>query len=85
MKSSSWFLVFTDAEENDFLAMEKLVIKERSFVKEIKERLSRPGKMQFFMILRNDSYRGFDKKVSVMINVLQDVVRAPVEYDEEDI
>lgn len=37
------------------------------------------------MILRNDSYRGFDKKVSVMINVLQDVVRAPVEYDEEDI
>lgn len=65
LKQSSWFLVFTDAEENDFLAMEKLVIKEKSFVKEIKERLQRPGKMQFFMILRNDSYRGFDKKVSV--------------------
>ena len=85
MKQSSWFLVFTDAEENDFLAMEKLVIKEKIFVKEIKERLSRPGKMQFFMILRNDSYRGFDKKVSVAIDVLANVVRAPVEYDEEDI
>lgn len=65
--------------------MEKLVIKEKTYVKEIKERLQRPGKMQFFMILRNDSYRGFDKKVSVMIDVLANVVRAPVEYDEEDI
>lgn len=65
LKQSSWFLIFTDAEENDFLAMEKLFIKEKKFVKEIKERLSRPGKMQFFMILRNDSYRGFDKKLAV--------------------
>lgn len=85
LKQSSWFLVFTDAEENDFLAMEKLVIKEKTYVKEIKERLTRPGKMQFFMILRNDSYRGFDKKICVMIDVLKDVVRAPVEYNEEDI
>lgn len=85
LKQSSWFLVFTDAEENDFLAMEKLVIKEKTYVKEIKERLSRPGRMQFFMILRNDSYRGFDKKICVMIDVLKEAVRAPVEYDEEDI
>jgi hypothetical protein len=54
-------------------------------VKEIKERLSRPGKMQFFMILRNDSYRGFDKKIAVVIDVQKEVQRAPVEYDEEDI
>jgi hypothetical protein len=65
--------------------MEKLIIKEQHYVKEIKERLSRPGRMQFFMILRNDSYRGFDKKISVCIDVLKDVKRAPVEYDEEDI
>jgi hypothetical protein len=65
--------------------MEKLVIRERTYVKEIKERLSRPGRMHFFMILRNDSYRGFDKKVSVMIDVLATAVRAPIEYDEEDI
>jgi len=37
------------------------------------------------MILRNDSYRGFDKKVSVMIDVLPYVYRPPVEYDDEDI
>jgi hypothetical protein len=49
--------------------MEKLVLKERVFVKEIKERLGRPGMMQFFMILRNDSYRGFDKRIAVAIEV----------------
>lgn len=65
--------------------MEKLFIKEKKFVKEIKERLTRPGKMIFFMILRNDSYRGFDKKLAVQIDVLKEVNRAPVEYDEEDI
>jgi len=65
--------------------MEKLVLKERVFVKEIKERLGRPGIMQFFMILRNDSYRGFDKRIAVAIEVKKDVVRKPIEYDDEDI
>jgi len=85
LKQSSWFLIFTDAEELDFMAMEKLVFREKVFTKEIKERLSRPGKMQFFMILRNDSYRGFDKKVAVQIDVLKEANRTPVEYNEEDV
>jgi hypothetical protein len=85
LKRSSWFLVFTDAEENDFLAMEKLVVTEKVYTKEIKERLGKAGRMQFFMILRNDSYRGFDKKVCVVIDVKASVNRPPVEYDEEDI
>jgi hypothetical protein len=85
LKQSSWYMVFTDVEENDFIAIEKLVMKERTFVKTIKERLARPGKMMFNMILRNDSYRGFDRKVTVVINVLAHVDRPPVEYDEEDI
>jgi hypothetical protein len=37
------------------------------------------------MILRNDSYRGFDKKIHLKINVLKEVQRAMVEYDDEDI
>ena len=65
--------------------MEKLVIREKIFVKEIKERLSRPGLMQFFMILRNDCYKGFDKRICVQINVLPTVNRPVIEYDEEDI
>jgi hypothetical protein len=67
--------VFTDDEEEDFLAMEKLVIKERVFIKEIKERMSRPGKMEFCMILRNESYRGFDKKINVMVEVKKEANR----------
>ena len=85
MKQSSWFLIFTDEDENDFFAMEKLVIKEKVFLKEIKERLSRPGRMEFCMVLRNDSYRGFDKKISIAINVLKEVKRKEIEYAEEDI
>lgn len=37
------------------------------------------------MILRNDSYRGFDKKIELKIKVLKEVQRATIEYDEEDI
>lgn len=65
--------------------MEKLLIKERVFTKEIKERLSRPGRMEFCMILRNDSYRGFDKKINLGINVLKEVKRETVEYNDEDL
>jgi hypothetical protein len=78
-------LVFTDHEENDFFAMEKLVIKDRVFSKEIKERLQKPGKLEFCMILRNDSYRGFDKKILLNIDVLKDVKRETVEYNDEDL
>lgn len=72
-------------EENDFFAMEKLVIKEAVHTKEIKERMQRPGVMQFCIILRNDSYRGFDKKLQLQINVQREVQRAAVEYDAEDL
>lgn len=37
------------------------------------------------MILKNDSYRGFDKKISLKINVLKEAVREEPTYDEEDI
>lgn len=65
--------------------MEKLLIKEAVHLKEIKERMQRAGRMQFCMVLRNDSYRGFDKKINIQIDVLKDVKRAAVEYDDEDI
>ena len=65
--------------------MEKLVIKERVFVKEIKERLQQPGDFEFVMILKNDSYRGFDKKITLQIHVLKEAKREEVTYDEEDL
>lgn len=85
LKRSSWYMVFTDPEENDMLAMDKLVITEKVHTKEIKERMQKPGVINLTILLRNDSYRGFDKRIDLRIPVLAEVKRAPVEYDEEDI
>jgi Sec63 Brl domain len=85
LKRSSWYLIFTDGEENELFAMEKLVINERVHVKEIKERMSRPGTIELTLLLRNDSYRGFDKRIDIKIPVLKEAKRAEVVYDEEDI
>jgi hypothetical protein len=62
LKKSSWYLIFADATETDFLAMEKLIIKEKVFVKEMKDPLRVPGKLMMNIILKNDSYKGFDKQ-----------------------
>jgi len=70
LKNSSWYMVFTDADQNDFFAMEKLVIKEKIFKKEIKERMQNPGKNSIYITLKNDSYKGFDKFVKVEFVVL---------------
>jgi hypothetical protein len=85
LKNSSWYLVFTDAEQNNFFAMEKLVMKDRVFTKEIKERMGNPGRNMLFITLKNDSYKGFDKFCRVDFMVLKDVQRAPIEYNEEDV
>ena len=85
LKRSSWYMVFTDPEENDMLAMDKLVITEKVHTKEIKERMQKPGVINLTILLRNDSYRGFDKRIDLRIPVLAEVKRTPVEYDEEDI
>lgn len=62
LKKSSWYLIFADATETDFLAMEKLIIKEKEFVKEMKDPLRVAGKLSMNVILKNDSYKGFDKQ-----------------------
>jgi len=61
LKQSAWYFVFTDKEENDFFALEKLNVKERVFVKDIKERMTVAGRIMLNVILKNDSYKGFDK------------------------
>lgn len=65
--------------------MDKLPIREKVHTKEIKERMQRAGTVELTLLLKNDSYRGFDKRVDIKIPVLKEAVRAPVEYDEEDI
>lgn len=43
LKHSTWYLVFTDEQENEIKGMEKLIIKEKVHIKEIKERMTQPG------------------------------------------
>ena len=85
LKQSSWYMVFTDSEENELMAMDKLVIKEKVHIKEIKERMQREGTISLTILLRNDSYRGFDKRIDLKIPVLKEIKRAVIEYDDEDI
>lgn len=49
--------------------MEKVYLKEKVFVREIKDLMRQPGKLLFNIILKNDSYKGFDKSVKVEIPV----------------
>lgn len=65
--------------------MEKLVIKEKVHVKEMKERMSNSGTIELTLLIRNDSYRGFDKRIDLRIPVLAKVERAVIDYDDEDI
>jgi len=85
LKASQWYLIFTDQEENELVAMDKLFIKEKVHVKELKERMSVEGALTITLLLRNDSYRGFDKKVELKIPVLKEVKREFPEYNEEDV
>ena len=44
-----------------------------------------PGKIMFKAILKNDSYKGFDKTDKVEVTILREVKRPEVEYNAEDI
>lgn len=85
LKNSSWYMVFTDQTETDFFAMEKLTLKEKVFTKEIKERMQQPGKNMINIIVKNDSYKGFDKQVKFEFMVHRQVNRPDIVYDEEDL
>jgi hypothetical protein len=65
MKQDNWYLVFTDEQSDKVFAIEKLTFKEKSFTKEIKQPVQRPGLMKLFLHIRNDSYKGFDKTLTI--------------------
>lgn len=85
LKQSAWYFVFADNEQNNFFALEKLNVRDRVYVKEVKERMTVAGRIMLNVLLKNDSYKGFDKQVKIDFPVLPSAQRANVEYDEEDI
>jgi hypothetical protein len=62
-----------------------LNVKEKVFVKDVKEKMTVAGRLMLNVLLKNDSYKGFDKQVKIDFPVVQTAQRAPVEYDDEDI
>lgn len=75
LKQACWYLVFTDPDEREVFAMEKIAVNDHIFVKEIKERMGQAGKLNISIHLRNDSYKGFDKHCKHEIAVLPTVKR----------
>ena len=78
-------MVLTDPDDNVMMGMDKLVIAEKVHVKEMKERMTRPGQIELHFHLKNDSYRGFDKKHTIKFTVLKEVSRQTVDYNDEDL
>jgi hypothetical protein len=55
-------------------------------VVERKDRMVEPGKLSLKVLLKNDSYKGFDKVVFVDLTILQSAPhRAMPAYSEEDV
>jgi hypothetical protein len=81
--------MFTDPDENEFFMLEKVSLKERVNVIEKKQRMMQPGKSVFKVLLKNDSYKGFDKSERVEIITLREEVvkekRRNINYDDEDV
>lgn len=78
--------MITDREEIDFFYMEPLNLKKKVEVIERKDRIMNPGKMSLKVLLKNDSYKGFDKVFFMDLNVLKEAPnRKMPTYSEEDI
>lgn len=75
----------TDRDEVEFYHFEKIHLGQRVFVKEIKDQMRMPGKFVTKFILKNDSFRGFDKSHLVEVKVEKELERKPFEYHKEDI
>jgi hypothetical protein len=67
------------------MGMDKLVINEKVHVKEMKDRMTKPGNIELHFHLKNDSYRGFDKRQSIKFTVLKEAKRETLDYNEEDL
>jgi len=86
LKRDNWFLIITDENYNGLAAVEKLTVTDNYFEKEFKERIHRPGKIQFTALLTNDSYRGLDQQSKVEVEAVAEAkLRQKIEYLKEDI
>lgn len=86
LKRDNWFVIITDETFTNLAAVEKITTTEDIFVKEFKERITRPGKIAFTAILANDSFKGLDQFAKVEVEVVaQAKNRTEFNYSKDDI
>ena len=86
LRRDTWYLIVTDELFTGIAAVEKLNVEEDFFEKEYKERITRPGPINFTAILCNDCYKGLDQfsKHSVHV-VAESKIRTEYQYKKSDL
>ena len=88
LKRSNWYIVIVDAQTKmNVVQVERIIPEDGNFAKfEMKQRFGRAGKFAFHCHVMSDSYVGFDKEISIEIDVMRDDPdRVIEEYSEEDL
>ena len=88
LKRSNWYIVIVDAQtKQNVVQVERIIPEDGNFAKfEMKQRFGRAGKFAFHCHVMSDSYVGFDKEISIEIDVMRDDPdRVIEEYSEEDL
>ena len=85
LKTENWYLIFTDENEQAVFDVQKVSMTEKVQIKENKQMMRVPGKLKINVILKNDSYMGFDKYEKLEITVLKKAEnRVEIDYIDED-
>ena len=88
LRKSNWYIVIVDAQtRTQVIQVERLQGKpDSNTIKwEMKQRFGRAGKFAFHCFISNDCYIGFDKEMSIEVEVVRDDPdRVTYEYTKED-
>ncbi len=88
LKRPFWYIVIVDAQtKQNVIQVERVQADGSNCAKfEMKQRFGRAGKFAFHCHIMSDSYIGFDKEVTMEVNVMKDDPdRVVEEYSEEDL
>ena len=86
LRRDTWYLIVTDELFTGIAAVEKLNVEEDFFEKEYKERITRPGPINFTAILCNDCYKGLDQFSKHSVNVVaESKIRTEFQYKKSDL
>mmetsp|Transcript_11126 Transcript_11126/g.18669 ORF Transcript_11126/g.18669 Transcript_11126/m.18669 type:complete len:294 (+) Transcript_11126:1362-2243(+) len=86
LRRDTWYLIVTDNNFQGLAAVEKLNVEEDFFEKEYKERITRPGPIDFTVILVNDCYKGLDQQEKHSVIVFpESYSRKEIKYRKADL